>query len=501
MSLAQVLQSFWPFHGPPDGRSEREIDDDLDAEFAFHLEQAQRDLVHEGHDREAASELAHARFGDVDRIKRECRRIALKERTMLQRVNFIMMIVVLLMVVAVGVQVLITQRYNTLALQEITAEITNMKYDALAAEREGNGATSASGNDSSAGRVLAAGDVERPAWYPIPLGRLMYVREMLDQLGVRDDQWVSHRGPGAASSEYVPALEFRFGAHRDSFLRPHAEIHVRSEVPASSRRNYFLQHTLRDQLSTIWVEVPRGSDVPGAWTIQLSAADRNYVGGRLYSSEAGGDFGLSLASNNAMITGELPGSERLRGAWDYLDERLVLDFSEAETLPPDGVAYGEQIVIPGELRSEPIRFQLSDEPVAVQSDRQASRSPVTWDGLTSNHIGRWVQVDSQGLAMEDGLAFELISSRDMRNMRGVPTAILSIPQMDEQLELQFRIERTANLVVINRISGVARADGRWKLEDDVLTIYIGDAVPALHEILMFKRELKVNATKLLERPE
>lgn len=136
MTWIETIQARLPFAGPPERRSESQIERDLEDEFAFHLEMKTRELMNEGHDLQAARGLALGSFGNVELIKKRCKRIALEERIMLQRVNFVMMIVVVMMVVAVGVQVMITQRYNTVALQDITAQIAKMRLDAAAEANE-----------------------------------------------------------------------------------------------------------------------------------------------------------------------------------------------------------------------------------------------------------------------------------------------------------------------------------------------------------------------------
>src|SRR5205085_9758735 len=104
----------------PEPRSEGEIENDLDDEFEFHIEQITHELISTGHDPAAARGVARARFGDISRIKKKCKRIALEERIMLQRVNFALMLIVTLLVIGVGIQVMITQRSNNQALQAIT---------------------------------------------------------------------------------------------------------------------------------------------------------------------------------------------------------------------------------------------------------------------------------------------------------------------------------------------------------------------------------------------
>jgi hypothetical protein len=136
MAWIGAIQSRLPFLGPPERRDNSQIDGDLDEEFAFHLEMKTRDLMLEGHNAETARGLALACFGNVELIKQRCKRIALEERIMLQRVNFVLMIVVALMVIGVGAQVMITQRHNTVALMDITSQISKMRLDAAAEAKD-----------------------------------------------------------------------------------------------------------------------------------------------------------------------------------------------------------------------------------------------------------------------------------------------------------------------------------------------------------------------------
>lgn len=134
MSWLEAVQLRLPWlPQPPERRSEADIERDLEDEFAFHIDRSANDLIKDGIDPNEARRQASARFGDVVSIKKVCRRIALRERIMLQRVNLVLMVVVMVIVVVVGVQVMMTQRYNTLALQAITADLGRMKFEAGAA--------------------------------------------------------------------------------------------------------------------------------------------------------------------------------------------------------------------------------------------------------------------------------------------------------------------------------------------------------------------------------
>jgi len=93
--MASLLS--WLRRGP-DWRPEREIAADVEAELAFHVDQATEEGVREGLSREAARAAALARFGDVERVRREC--VAIRTEGIAMRVK--------LLATAVGVLFLLT---------------------------------------------------------------------------------------------------------------------------------------------------------------------------------------------------------------------------------------------------------------------------------------------------------------------------------------------------------------------------------------------------------
>lgn len=167
-SLPQTIQFLLP---RPERRDDREIEDDLDDEFAFHLEQSTRDLIAQGHDPQAARGLALSHFGDLNTIKTRCKRIALEERIMLQRINFIMMAIVLVLVVALGVQMLMTQKANTAALRDITTQLTRMQQP-----------SGEIANTDQSSNVVYIEGVARPGVYGLQ-GKTMTVRQLIDRAG------------------------------------------------------------------------------------------------------------------------------------------------------------------------------------------------------------------------------------------------------------------------------------------------------------------------------
>ncbi|MEE8154007.1 MAG: permease prefix domain 1-containing protein [Phycisphaerales bacterium] len=145
-----------------DPRDDRQIEAQIDDELTFHIEQVTREFVEAGQSEHDAKINALARFGDVQQIKAQCKHIALEERIMLQRINLVLMIVVLLAVAFVSVQMYVTQKHNTLALQSIVTDISDMKVPAAPKSR---------------GFVYLDGDVERPGVYSLPpIGRLTLSR-------------------------------------------------------------------------------------------------------------------------------------------------------------------------------------------------------------------------------------------------------------------------------------------------------------------------------------
>jgi hypothetical protein len=236
---AMQIRLNWPLRG--DRRSEPQIEDDLEDEFAFHLEQRARALIEEGNDPAASRGLARARFGDVERIKRQCKRIAMEERIMLQRVNVVMMGVVMLMVIGVGLHVMITQRYNTLALQAITTDLARMKFESAAEARVIPIDHAGADNQTAAARVLVEGDVDRPGWYPIDMNDLTYVRDLLEQQNVKTDQWVRHQRSAASSNDVgaVPVDYYINGGGRDTIVRPSDEVRIMNDASPNARRHFF----------------------------------------------------------------------------------------------------------------------------------------------------------------------------------------------------------------------------------------------------------------------
>ncbi len=167
---------FAGFHLPsPDRRGPEQIAADLDDEFAFHLDELVRELLETGLDPAEARAAARRRFGDVTRIRKQCLRVALGERIMLQRINVVLMVTVLLAVAVLSVQIfLLTGQLRREAPAETVAP------------------------------VLVDGDIDRPGYYNIePDGaEVLLLHELLRQAGgISVDQRVQHLSVGPDGAE------------------------------------------------------------------------------------------------------------------------------------------------------------------------------------------------------------------------------------------------------------------------------------------------------------
>lgn len=128
------LEALGVFRRPPDARSTTEIEADVRAEIEHHLECKERELVERGCTAEAARLEALARFGDPASAREACVRIQTGERIMLQRIHFV---VTVLLLVAVLVLAWSTHRSSQAAAQaaEVAAALRAEVAERAALER------------------------------------------------------------------------------------------------------------------------------------------------------------------------------------------------------------------------------------------------------------------------------------------------------------------------------------------------------------------------------
>ena len=84
---------------PPDQRPRAEVEQDIEDELRFHLEERSAELRAGGLDAQAAAAEARKLFGDYNQVRAECAHIQLGERLMLQRFQ---MLATVLLLLAVG---------------------------------------------------------------------------------------------------------------------------------------------------------------------------------------------------------------------------------------------------------------------------------------------------------------------------------------------------------------------------------------------------------------
>jgi len=325
---AAMLRAKFPFYlPPPDPRSEAEIEADIAEEIAFHLEEAERELREAGESADAARALAKERFGDIDRYKHEMKRIALRERTMLQRINLVLMIVVILVVGAVSAQVYITQRYNTLALQEITNQIAEMK--------------AGEGSQARTGYVIVEGDVEKPGRYEFGLDEDRTLRDLVKAFDISDDKVLRRRNLKYHVSSILTSEE------GNRLLRDGEAYFVATQDELDGYRS--------ELLGAAWIQITEsGEHVPDGITFEVIPADdimnmsnapRCEVENPRDSSQI---LDMVFNSRNTLLMHERDPDDRMhwrygradaQGQWSLRDGRLYLNMLEYAPTPGEPVIF------------------------------------------------------------------------------------------------------------------------------------------------------------------
>ena len=331
MSWFESVRALLP---PLDRRTAGEIDRDLEDEFGFHLEQLERELVEAGHDAETACAAALCRFGNVGQIKSRCKRIALEERIMLQRINAVLMVVVLIAVGFVSVQVYLTQR-------------------------------------SPQASVLVEGAVGKPGWYPITLDGATYLRDVLQQAGVAPEQFLRHFQAGRTTRAMVlvhQGREYLGEEPKKVILHPNDEIRVFDEFPEA----YLVRPVLAGySLDGTWKQVDVDAGVVDkGWRLEIetppapnrfSFSNSDMIPrGSLRRAGSQQSIGLRFCDKRQLIVSEpLPDGRTLGiGQWSYeflgLPDlgRLVIDVS------PVLAEYADPIVL---MREEQRALDSSDQ--------------------------------------------------------------------------------------------------------------------------------------------
>jgi RNA polymerase sigma-70 factor (ECF subfamily) len=104
----------------PDPRPIAEVDDEIWDELQFHIAMRRQENIAAGMAPDEAEEDARSRFGDIERIRRACRRIRIGDRIMLQRIHVVLTIVLLGAVIFLGVAYYSGQRAQEAAVVKMT---------------------------------------------------------------------------------------------------------------------------------------------------------------------------------------------------------------------------------------------------------------------------------------------------------------------------------------------------------------------------------------------
>lgn len=105
---------------PPDPRPLPELEGEIVEELNFHIEMRALDNLRAGMAADEARQDALRRFGDFKAIHQACRRIQAGERIMLQRIQTLLIVVVVGAVVYLGVAHWQAQRANEAALEKMS---------------------------------------------------------------------------------------------------------------------------------------------------------------------------------------------------------------------------------------------------------------------------------------------------------------------------------------------------------------------------------------------
>jgi len=106
-----------------DRRSIRDVEQEIRDELEFHLAMRADELVQRGLPAAEARAAAADRFGDVERIRRVCRKVLLGERIMLQRLQVALIVALLFAVIALAYQVYSTQR----TMAEVSDQLAQLR--------------------------------------------------------------------------------------------------------------------------------------------------------------------------------------------------------------------------------------------------------------------------------------------------------------------------------------------------------------------------------------
>jgi protein involved in polysaccharide export with SLBB domain len=380
--MSSLLTTIREFLGPPDPRTEREIEDDIDAEFAFHIERIEHELIEQGVPREHAADLARARFGNQTKLKLRCKRIALEERIMLQKINFVLMIVVLLAVAVVAIQSILSQRANHEALAAIGERLDQM-----------SGVMMNAPPPSERARVLVEGEIEQPGWYSIELDGATYIVDVIQQAGGIEPHHEVRRirptrdGRSSVSQTYTYDALFGEQAQR-VVLRPNDEIRV--VTPQDRPRSPSLVPRYAPE-SGNWQQVNRdGQPIPNGYTLSVLGSDdvRNLQSvpiGTLNLSDHEAELTLQFQQTSRQLIIDDHTGYRSNGRWQLDDGVLALNVRPAVEAIIEPLLFRHVDDLVGD-EVEPTNRDAADARILIEGDiERPGWFPIRLDEATYVH--------------------------------------------------------------------------------------------------------------------
>lgn len=155
------VEQYGLFRDPPDPRPRRQIESEIEEELRFHIEESVAERMADGQSEDGARAAAQQAFGDFDRIAASCRKIQLGERIMLQRINVVLLIVLVVAVLAIATRSADSQREtrramteNHMAMADMRAEIEDLTAVLLQARSQPDRGTTRLAAGDGAGEDL-----------------------------------------------------------------------------------------------------------------------------------------------------------------------------------------------------------------------------------------------------------------------------------------------------------------------------------------------------------
>jgi hypothetical protein len=135
MSMLRSIAAHLP---TPDPRSVADIDQEILDELEFHVAMRTDDNTRSGMAPEEARQVAIDRFGNFDTIRTKCRRTLLGERLMWQRIQTVLIALLIVAVIGMGVAIYQLQRANNSALSELAAAMHELARPSASPRRPAN---------------------------------------------------------------------------------------------------------------------------------------------------------------------------------------------------------------------------------------------------------------------------------------------------------------------------------------------------------------------------